>query len=107
MSRVVVTGGAGFLGSHLCRKLLDRGDTVVAVDNLVTGNLDNLDGFSAHPEFIFVPSDVSNFLHVPGPVDAGASADDIAGVVAMLCSEAGGYVSGATIDVNGGWYFGP
>ena len=68
--RVVVTGGAGFLGSHLCRKLLDRGDTVVAVDNLVTGNLDNLDGLSAHPEFTFVHSDVSNFLHVPGPVDA-------------------------------------
>ena len=39
MSRVVVTGGAGFLGSHLSKKLLDRGDTVVAVDNLVTGNL--------------------------------------------------------------------
>ena len=70
MSRVVVTGGAGFLGSHLCRKLLDRGDTVVAVDNLVTGNLDNLTGLSAHPEFSFVHSDVSNFLHVPGPVDA-------------------------------------
>ena len=70
MSRVVITGGAGFLGSHLCRKLLDRGDTVVAVDNLVTGTLDNLDGLSAHPEFTFVHSDVSNFLHVPGPVDA-------------------------------------
>jgi dTDP-glucose 4,6-dehydratase len=66
----VVTGGAGFLGSHLCRKLLDRGDTVVAVDNLVTGNLDNLTGLSAHREFTFVHSDVSNFLHVPGPVDA-------------------------------------
>jgi dTDP-glucose 4,6-dehydratase len=70
MSRVVVTGGAGFLGSHLCRKLLDRGDTVVAVDNLVTGNLDNLAGLSAHPDFTFVHSDVSNFLHVPGRVDA-------------------------------------
>jgi dTDP-glucose 4,6-dehydratase len=70
VSRVVVTGGAGFLGSHLCRRLLDRGDTVVAVDNLVTGNLDNLSGLSAHPEFTFVHSDVSNFLHIPGPVDA-------------------------------------
>lgn len=70
MSRVVVTGGAGFLGSHLCRSLLARGDTVVAVDNLVTGNLDNLAGISGHPEFTFVHSDVSNFLHVPGPVDA-------------------------------------
>jgi dTDP-glucose 4,6-dehydratase len=70
VSRVVVTGGAGFLGSHLCKKLLDRGDTVVAVDNLVTGNLDNLAGLSAHPDFRFVHSDVSDFIHVPGPVDA-------------------------------------
>ena len=68
--RVVVTGGAGFLGSHLCRKLLDRGDTVVAVDNLVTGTLDNLADLSGHREFTFVFSDVSNFLHVPGHVDA-------------------------------------
>jgi dTDP-glucose 4,6-dehydratase len=70
MSRVVVTGGAGFLGSHLCRTLLDRGDQVVAVDNLVTGNLDNLNHLVGHREFTFVHSDVSNFLHVPGPVDA-------------------------------------
>ena len=66
----MVTGGAGFLGSHLCRELLDRGDTVVAVDNLVTGNLDNLSVLSGHHGFTFVHSDVSDFLHVPGPVDA-------------------------------------
>ncbi|MGI8806256.1 MAG: UDP-glucuronic acid decarboxylase family protein [Acidimicrobiales bacterium] len=68
--RVVVTGGAGFLGSHLCRELLARGDSVVAVDNLVTGSLDNLIGISGHPDFTFVHSDVSNFVHVPGRVDA-------------------------------------
>ena len=68
--RVVVTGGAGFLGSHLCRALLARGDSVVAVDNLVTGSLDNLAAISGKAEFTFVHSDVSNFVHVPGPVDA-------------------------------------
>ena len=68
--RVVITGGAGFLGSHLSRALLARGDTVVAVDNLVTGSLDNLDTLTGRPDFTFVHSDVSNFIHVPGTVDA-------------------------------------
>jgi dTDP-glucose 4,6-dehydratase len=68
--RVVVTGGAGFLGSHLCRALLDRGDRVVAVDNLVTGSIDNLAALFGHPDFTFLHCDVSDFLHVPGPVDA-------------------------------------
>jgi dTDP-glucose 4,6-dehydratase len=68
--RIVVTGGAGFLGSHLCREFLARGDSVVAVDNLITGSLDNLAEISGHPGFTFVHSDVSNFVHVPGAVDA-------------------------------------
>jgi len=66
--RVVVTGGAGFLGSHLCRELLDAGNEVIAIDNLITGSLDNVselsDGFS------FVEHDVSNHIEVPGRVDA-------------------------------------
>jgi dTDP-glucose 4,6-dehydratase len=66
----VVTGGAGFLGSHLCRALIDRGDRVVAVDNLVTGSLDNVAELCGHPGFTFMHCDVSNYLHVPGPVDA-------------------------------------
>ena len=44
VSRIVVTGGAGFLGSHLCRALLDRGDEVVAIDNLITGAAENIEG---------------------------------------------------------------
>ena len=70
MSRIVITGGAGFLGSHLCDHLLDRGDEVVAIDNLVTGSLDNIAHRFGHERFTFVHHNVSNFVHVPGPVDA-------------------------------------
>jgi len=68
--RVVVTGGAGFLGSHLCRALLARGDSVVAVDNLVTGSVDNVTGLVDAGDFTFVEADVSEAVDVEGPVDA-------------------------------------
>ena len=68
--RVVVSGGAGFLGSHLCRALLDRGDAVVAIDNLITGNVDNIADLFGREGFEFVKHDVSNFVHVAGTVDA-------------------------------------
>ncbi len=70
MRRVVLTGGAGFLGSHLCRALLARGDAVVAVDNLVTGSLDNLAELTGRPNFSFVHADVSETVPVSGTVDA-------------------------------------
>ncbi len=70
MARVVVTGGAGFLGSHLCRKLLDRGDEVVAIDNLITGAMRNIDDLMGRKEFTFQHHDVSNFVHVSGEVNA-------------------------------------
>lgn len=69
MKRVVVTGGAGFLGSHLCDALLSRGDEVVCVDNLVSGNLDNVAHLYGHERFTFIRHDVSNHLWVSGPVD--------------------------------------
>ncbi|MBK9180846.1 MAG: SDR family oxidoreductase [Acidimicrobiales bacterium] len=68
--RVVVTGGAGFLGSHLCRSLLARGDEVVAIDNLATGTTANIDELFGRPGFTFVRHDVSQYVWVPGPVDA-------------------------------------
>jgi len=68
--RIVVTGGAGFLGSHLSRALLDRGDEVVAIDNLITGNLDNVEDLVSRAGFAFIDYDVTNYVHVPGPVDA-------------------------------------
>jgi dTDP-glucose 4,6-dehydratase len=69
--RVVVTGGAGFLGSHLCEELLARGDEVVAVDNLLTGSMDNIAHLADHPSgFSFVHHDVSKHVEVDGAVDA-------------------------------------
>src|SRR4051794_33429642 len=70
MARIVVTGGAGFLGSHLCRALLDRGDRVVAVDNLITGSVNNIEELFGHRGFTFVEHDVSQHVWVPGHVDA-------------------------------------
>ena len=68
--RVVVTGGAGFLGSHLCTALLDRGDEVIAVDNLVTGRMENIEHLFGRDAFTFSRHDVSTHLWVPGDVDA-------------------------------------
>jgi len=68
--RAVVTGGAGFLGSHLCTRLMERGVEVVCVDNLVTGSMDNIEELFGQAGFSFVHHDVSNFIHVSGPVDA-------------------------------------
>lgn len=65
-----MAGGAGFLGSHLCRALLGRGDEVVCVDNLVTGSKDNIVELLDDPRFCFVEHDVSNRVEVPGDVDA-------------------------------------
>ncbi len=70
MARVVVTGGCGFLGSHLCEALLDRGDEVIAVDNLVTGDLVNVEHLSPREGFTVEHLDVSEHFEVPGSVDA-------------------------------------
>src|ERR1035441_5452960 len=69
MERVVVTGGAGFLGSRLCDHLVGRGIEVVALDNLVTGSLDNLAHLTGNPAFTFRKQDVTEYLDVEGPVD--------------------------------------
>ncbi len=68
--RIVVTGGAGFLGSHLCDRLLARGDQVVAVDNLVTGDERNIAHLFGERDFSFSLADVSEHVWVPGEVDA-------------------------------------
>lgn len=68
--RVVITGGAGFLGSHLCERFLADGSDVLCVDNLVTGSLANIDHLRSAPGFTFVGEDVSDGIHVDGHVDA-------------------------------------
>ena len=69
MARVVITGGAGFLGSHLATLLVGRGDEVVAVDDLSSGSVVNLAHLADHERFTFVEQDVSRGLPVDGPVD--------------------------------------
>jgi len=67
--RTLVTGGAGFIGSHLCDGLLKEDHHVVVVDNLVTGNLENIAHLAGHDNFTFIKHDVSNFIFIPGKVE--------------------------------------
>jgi dTDP-glucose 4,6-dehydratase len=67
--RAVVTGGAGFLGSHLCDCLLDRGWEVLSIDNLATGTPANMRHLAGHPRFGMLLHDVTKFINIPGPVD--------------------------------------
>jgi dTDP-glucose 4,6-dehydratase len=67
--RILVTGGAGFVGSHLCERLLNDGHEVVALDNLITGNRDNLEDFQDHSAFNFVEADLIDGIPVPGHFD--------------------------------------
>jgi dTDP-glucose 4,6-dehydratase len=67
--RALVTGGAGFIGSHLCRRLLDEGYEVIAFDNLLTGRVSNIDPLLGHERFEFRHYDVTNYLHVEGDLD--------------------------------------
>ncbi len=68
--RILITGGAGFIGSHLCERFLREGHSVTAIDNLLTGRLSNIDPLFKNPHFTFIKQDVTNFIHVPGKVDA-------------------------------------
>lgn len=69
MSRVLITGAAGFLGSHLCDRFIDEGYEVIGMDNLITGNIKNLEHLLGKESFEFYHQDVSNYVHVSGDID--------------------------------------
>jgi dTDP-glucose 4,6-dehydratase len=69
MARILITGGAGFIGSHLCESFLRRGDEVVCVDNVSTGNRENVAAFASNPRFSMIDQDVTRFMRVDGALD--------------------------------------
>ena len=70
MRRALITGGAGFIGAHLCRRLLNDGVEVVCMDNLLTGRVENIADLFGRAGFLFVKHDVTDYIHVPGALDA-------------------------------------
>lgn len=69
MKKVLITGGAGFLGSHLCERFIKEGYHVIAMDNLITGDMKNIEHLMPIPEFEFYHHDVSKYIHIPGDLD--------------------------------------
>ncbi|MCU0450166.1 MAG: SDR family oxidoreductase [Bernardetiaceae bacterium] len=69
MKRVLITGAAGFLGSHLCDRFIKEGYHVIGMDNLLTGNLENIEHLFPLKQFEYYHHDVTKFVHVPGPLD--------------------------------------
>src|SRR5262245_3896814 len=67
--RVVITGAAGFIGSHLAEALLDRGYEVIGIDNLLTGDISNIAHLAGRDDFRFIQHDVTNYIDIEGPVD--------------------------------------
>ena len=69
MPRALVTGGAGFIGSHLCDYLLDKGFEVICMDNLLTGNIENIERHASNEYFQFIKHDVTEYIYLPGRLD--------------------------------------
>ena len=68
-AKILITGGAGFLGSHLCDRFINEGHDVISIDNLITGNRDNIAHLFGHPKFRFIHQDVTEYLYVAGDLD--------------------------------------
>ena len=69
MKRILITGGAGFLGSHLCDRFIKEGYEVIAMDNLITGDMKNIEHLMPLENFHFYHHDVSKYIHIPGDLD--------------------------------------
>ncbi|HRP02327.1 MAG TPA: SDR family oxidoreductase [Candidatus Kapabacteria bacterium] len=69
MAKILITGGAGFLGSHLCDKFINNGDTVICMDNFITGSPDNIAHLFGHHNFSFIEHDVTNYIYIEGDLD--------------------------------------
>jgi len=70
MACMLITGGAGFIGSHLCERFLAEGDEVICMDNRITGNVDNIVHLFPNSRFSYIPQDVTNYIYVKGSLDA-------------------------------------
>ncbi|MEP7359919.1 MAG: NAD-dependent epimerase/dehydratase family protein, partial [Anaerolineales bacterium] len=68
--RILITGGAGFIGSHLTDRLIAGGHSVIAMDNLITGSTRNIQHLAGRDDFQFVKHNVSNYIYLEGPLDA-------------------------------------
>ena len=68
--RILITGGAGFLGSHLCDRFLAEGHQVIAMDNLITGKTENIEHLAGNEDFLFIKHDVTNYIYIEGQLDA-------------------------------------
>src|SRR3989339_657093 len=68
--RVLITGGAGFIGSHLCDYFIEKGHKVICMDNLITGRMENVSHLMGNDRFTYVNYDVTNFIYVDGPLNA-------------------------------------
>ena len=77
--RILITGGAGFLGSHLCDRFVSEGHQVVVMDNLITGSTTNIEHLAGHKDFRFIKQDVTEYLYVEGKlmVALAASSTDV------------------------------
>ncbi len=69
MKSILITGAAGFLGSHLCERFIQDGFRVIGMDNLITGSLKNIEHLFGNPNFEFHKHDVSKYIHVPGEIN--------------------------------------